>query len=248
MSKAGLLHRRPAERPMLKRWVIVALLIIGVCWRPVLAPPWVTAQTDDYLRWSGEQAEAIGSRMRAKGQVGSSFGFRGLHTERAFNYKLRATWLTPDVIRASARFAQITNRLTDDKASALVAEAEAAGDTVILVEIDPREGSGVIPLEWQAFLQPKGLRAGEAGAVTGVNTPRLREVKALAGVAKRDYDYDAFWIVFPLLDEHGKAVFSDAVRDAELVIRIYDKEGKVSWAIPDSIRKRMAQIVTKSSL
>ncbi|HEY9232934.1 MAG TPA: hypothetical protein VIS78_12335 [Blastocatellia bacterium] len=71
-------------------------------------------------------------------------------------------------------------------------------------------------------------------------------MKALAGVAKRDYDYDVFWIVFPLLNEKGEAIFSEAMREAELVVRIYDKEGKVSWPIPNSIRKRMAQLAMKS--
>jgi hypothetical protein len=246
MSETSSLHHRSTERLMPKRWLIAVLLIIGACWMPMLASPVVIAQTDDYLQWNARQAEAIGNGMREKGRVGSFLGFRGLHTERAGNYKLRATWLTPDVIRATARLLQLSNRLTDEQTKSLVAEAEAAGDTVVLVEIDPREGSGVIPLEWQAFLQPKGLRAGDAGAVTGINTSKLRDVKALVGVAKRDYDYDVFWIVFPLLNEQGKPTFSDAVREAELVVRIYDKEGKVSWPIPDSIRKRMAHLATKS--
>lgn len=70
-------------------------------------------------------------------------------------------------------------------------------------------------------------------------------MKALAGVKKRDYDYDVFWIVFRLLNDSGEPIFSSGVSDAELVIRIYDKEGKVSWLIPDSIRKRTVQLAMK---
>ena len=92
-------------------------------------------QDTDYLKWSPQQAQTIGRNMRKSGRVGSKWTFRGLHTERASNYKLRATWLTPEVIRASARLEQIRSRLSDDATKALIAEAEAAGDTVIMVEI-----------------------------------------------------------------------------------------------------------------
>jgi hypothetical protein len=78
--------------------------------------------------------------------------------------------------------------------------------------------------------------------MTGVSTPRLKTVKALAGVVRRDYSYDIFWVVFPLLDDKGAPAFSDSVREVELVVGIYDKEGKVSWPIPDSIRQRMRML------
>jgi hypothetical protein len=217
---------------------LTILLMIGIG-SPLPAAPTVSVQNNEYLTWSAQQAQAIGKGMRENGRVGKIMWFRGLHTERAGNYKLRATWLTPEVIRASARIEQIRSRLSDEKTRALVAEAEAAGDTVVMVEVDPREGSGVIPLDWQAFLQPKGPGADNGGAVTGINTPKLRNVKALAGVVERDYDYDIFWLVFPLTNERGEPLFSDSVREAELVVRIYNKEGKVSWLIPDSIRNRI---------
>jgi hypothetical protein len=194
------------------------------------------APKDSYLLLGAKQAKEIGKMMRANGKVGGGQGL--LHTERAINYKLRATWLTPEIIRATARLLQLGNRLTDDQTRALVAEAEAVGQTVVMVEIDPREGSGVIPPDWQAFLQPKGLKADQSGAVAGINTPRLREIKALAGVMERDYSYDIFWVVFPLINEKGESLFADSVQEAELVVSIYGKEGKVSWPIPDSIRKR----------
>jgi hypothetical protein len=202
-------------------------------------------QSDDYLRWSLQQAETIGRSMRKGGRVGSRWSYRGLHTERASNYKLRATWLTPEVIRASARVEQLRSRLSDETTKVMVAEAEAVGDTVIMIEIDPDEGSGVIPLEWQAFLQPKNFKEGDVQPVGGVNTPKLRALKALAGVAGRDYNYDVFWMVFRLLTENGQPILSSSVKEAELVVRIYDREARVTWLIPDSIRNRSSSSASK---
>lgn len=147
--------------------------------------------------------------------------------------------------RASARLEQIRSRLSDDATKALIAEAEAAGDTVVMVEIDPDEGSGVIPLDWQVFLQPKGLAAANNQAVRGVSTPGLRAVKALAGVVERDYNYDVFWMVFRLVAENGQPVFSSSVKEAELVVRIYNREATVSWIVPESIRNRITSTATK---
>jgi hypothetical protein len=182
-----------------------------------------SAQGDAYLSWSAAQAESVGRQAYKQGRVGGIFDMRMLKTERSYNYKLAATLLTPAVIRATARLAQLRSRLTDDDTRALVAEAETAGGMVVMVEIDPREGSGVIPNDWQAFIQPKG-RPGDA--VAGVSTPRLRDVKALAGVLRRNYDYDRFWVVFP----GGDAPYLQAgVTEVELVVRIHDKEGRVNW-------------------
>ena len=211
-----------------------------------LATSQASSQGDDYLRWSPQQAQTIGRSMRKSGRVGSIWTFRGLHTERATNYKLRATWLTPEVIRAAARLEQIRSRLSDADTKALVAEAEAAGDTVVMVEIDPDEGSGVIPLEWQTFLQPKNIKEGAIQPVSGVNTPRLRAVRALSGVLERDYNYDVFWMVFRLATEAGQPLLSSSVKEVELVVRIYNREGTVSWPVPDSIRNRITGVTTKS--
>jgi hypothetical protein len=183
-----------------------------------------------YLTWTASQAEAIGTNAYKRGRVGGIFDMRMLKTERSYNYKLAATWLAPDVIRAGARLLQLRSRLSDAETRALVAEATAIHGTVVMVEIDPREGSGVIPNDWEAFLQPKGR---PDRAVRGLVNPRLRDVKALAGVLRRNYDYDRFWVTFPL-DKDGNPVFSGPGL-AELVVRIYDKEGRVEWPVPAAV-------------
>jgi hypothetical protein len=160
---------------------------------------------------------------------------RLLKTERAISYKLEATWLTPEVMQASARLLQLRSRLTDEQAQAAVAEGEAAGDTIVLIDLDPDEGSGVIPLEWEAFLQPLG---NEARAVAGTKMPALRNVRALAGVRQRNYDYDRFWVSFPLTGPDGHPMFTHTENLAELVVRIYEREGRVSWPVPPSILAR----------
>lgn len=193
----------------------------------------LSAQNDEWLSWTRARAEAIGKAAYVRGRVGGIFDTRLLKTERSYNYKLAATWLTPDVIRATARMIQLTERLSDDATRALVTEAENAGDTVVMVEIDPREGSGVIPRDWMAFLQVEGATT----AVRGVDTPTLRTVRALSGVLRRNYDYDRFWVVFPLKHDDGRPLFSANSASAELVVRINDREGKVTWSIPADLRQ-----------
>jgi hypothetical protein len=184
---------------------------------------------EDWLTWPASRAMAIGKAAYVTGRVGRLLDTRLLKTERSQNYKLAATWMTPDVIHAAARVAQLTDRLTDDEAQALVTAAEATVGTTMMIEIDPREGSGVIPLDWSAFLQPT-LADGTAGRpVRGVNTPALREVKALSGTLRRNYDYDRFWMVFPLTHADGAPLFPPGATGAELVVRIHDREGRVKW-------------------
>ena len=203
------------------------------------------SERERYLSWSEEQAVKIGKGMRVNGKVGSSWDFRVTHTDHAINYKLRATWLTPEVIRAAARLEQLKSRLTDDQTRSLVAEAEAAGDTVILIEIDPREGSGVIPLDWRVFLQPKGQEPRSVGGIPGIKSPQLRNVKALSGVMRRDFNYDVFWVVFPLVDENRVSMFSIGISDVELMVGIYNNEGRVTWQMPESIRVRIKSLSQK---
>lgn len=194
---------------------------------------------EDYLSWDAKRAAAIGRSMRVNGQVGSSLDLRVIRTERSYNYKLRATWLTPEVIRATARLLQISQGLSDEETRTLVAEAEAVQDAVFLVEIDPREGSGVIPRDWTAFLQPRTAGTEAGRSVRGRSDPKLHDVRGLAGTERRDYAYDVFWVVFPLRTADGQPLFSQADQEAELVVRIYDRVGKVRWPIPESIRRKV---------
>src|SRR5438094_702766 len=158
-----------------------------------------------YLSWTTNTIEAISKKFRVNGQVGGSFDFRIRGTERAYNYKLRATWFTPEMIQASVRYWQLRERLSEEQTQALVAEAEAVGDTVVMVELDPREGSGVIPSSWLAIFRAKGSSV----EAKGMAVPAFRSVKALAGTVQRDYAYDVFWVVFPLVDEKGQAILPD---------------------------------------
>ena len=57
---------------------------------------------------------------------------------------------------------------------------------------------------------------------------------------------DVFWVVFSLVSASGEALFLSSAREAELVVRIRDKEGRVHWPIPESIRKRSRAIAARS--
>ena len=73
----------------------------------------------------------------------------------------------------SQELAQLSDGLTDDQTEALVGEAEQSGDIILLIEIDPREGSGVIPLDWVALLQPKGSSDDAPGTIRGESVPSV---------------------------------------------------------------------------
>ena len=207
-------------------------LLIGL----MLLAGFVSMQAEEWLQWSASRARDTAKAAYVQGRVGGFFDMRMLKTETSYNYKLAATWMTRDVIRGTARTLQLTERLSDADTRALVEEADKAGDTVVMVEIDPREGSGIIPNDWSAFLQKKVSDPDFARAVRGVNTPALKGVKALAGVIRRNYDYDRFWVVFPLTHPDGKKLFAANDSEAELVVRIAGREGHVSWPIPAGVR------------
>lgn len=215
----------------------LALIALTACASALLAAQAPGHSPDEYLGWTAQQADAIGRQGYKKGRVGGVFDTRLLKTERFYNYKLAATWLTPDVIRAGVRLLQLRSRYSAAEARGMVAAAESAAETVVMVEIDPREGSGVIPLDWEAFLHPKGA---PNRAVRGEHAQGLRDVPGLAGVLRRNYDYDRFWMTFPLAGDDGRPLFAERDVEAELVVRIHDKEGRVSWTIPPSIRQRNA--------
>jgi len=216
-----------------------SLLVIILCAGSALAQTSGIGTSEEYLTWNLKQAEKIGQSTVKEGRSGSSFDFRIMGQDKAFTYQVRATVFTPEVIRASARAEQIRNRLSAEETRALVDQAEKAGDLVMMIEIDPAEGSGVVPLDWRVFLQPGGFVPGSDGAVAGVKAPYLRDVKVFRGVAKRDYEYDVFWVIFPLVDKNGKPVFDDSVNSMELMVGIYKKEGKITWPISPSLRARI---------
>jgi hypothetical protein len=60
---------------------------------------------------------------------------------------------------------------------------------------------------------------------------------------QRNYDYEQFWVVFPLIRADGQPVFPEGVVEAELVVRIYNKEGTVTWPLAQSIRERTSAIM-----
>lgn len=209
----------------------------------------ITAQTDlnkeAYLTWTAAQADGIGKATREKGKAGAHFDWRVVSTNKAINYGLRATLMTPEVIRATARVIQLRDRLTDDQTRQLVKDAEAVGDLVIMIEIDPNEGSGVVPLDWRAFLQPKGLKPGDPGAITGVKAPQLRRMPIMSGLHGRNFDYDVFWVTFPLVDENKQALISPELAEMQLIVGIYNSEGRISWKMPDSIREKIKTLSKK---
>lgn len=218
--------------------LLALLAIVNINISSQTAPTSATP-SEDYLQWDLKKAESIGQSTIKKGSSGNSFDLRIMDQDKSFKYQLRATVFTPDVIRGSARALQIRNRLSAEETRLLVKEAEDAGDLVIMIEIDPAEGSGVVPLDWRVFLQPAGFKPGNDGAVAGIKSPQLKNVKVLRGTKNRDYEYDVFWVVFPLVNDKGVPVFSDAVQSFELFVGIYKKEGKITWQIPASMRERI---------
>ncbi len=220
-------------------WVVFAILWSSVG-RPCLAQTEASSESgpEEYLRWDARSAKNIALSTRVRGQVGKSLDFRVIHTERSYNFKLRATWFTPEVIRARARLVQLAERLSDDDARALVDEADVAETTIVLVEIDPREGSGVIPLDWAAFLQTRGVPA-EGPSSRGTIRSNLSGLRALTGGFRRDYAYDSFWMTFSLWTDNQEWSLDPQASEVELVVRIYGKVGKVHWPMPDSVRARL---------
>jgi hypothetical protein len=190
----------------------------------------------EFLHWDLKKAHSIALSGRFSSTVGSRGGRRGLHTERSVNYKLRATWFTPDVIRADARLAQLANHYSDEDTLQMVSAAESAADTIFLIEIDPREGSGIIPSTWTAILSPGAPNSQSVRNSKGLSKPAFQELTALKGGTRRDYDYDVFWLAFSLRATDGSPLFLPDDHDAELTVRIHDQLGKVRLPIPASYK------------
>jgi hypothetical protein len=222
----------------LLNWGIAVLFVL--CFSSILL-------CQEYLSWTQSQAKKIGSEMTEKGEVSGDSGWRVMSTNKATSYHFRATWLSPSVIKATARLEQFRQRLTNGETQNLVEEAEKAGATIFLVELDAVEGSGVIPPDWQAFLQPAQLPVGSDGCLKGQNTPELWKVKGLAGTNEKDYKYERFWMVFPLSLKNGQPLFGPGVEKAELIIRIHDKESKATFRIPADVFEKSRKLTQAST-
>ena len=66
-------------------------------------------------------------------------------------------------------------------------------------------------------------------------------MRALAGVFRRDYAYEQFWVVFPTTGSPTAEYLAAGAQDAELVVRIGSKEGRVSWPVPKSVSRVAAR-------
>lgn len=233
------------------RFQFVVFNILSCAWL-ALAPPLLPNQDanissdpdESYLKWTMKQAEELAKNAQKYFRVGNMWKPRD-GSDNPYTYRVLATWFTPDVIRIAARIMQLGQRLSDSQTRALVTQAEAAGDTVVRIEIDPFEGSGVIPLEWEAYLGVKKKGETESGGVAGTKKAELRNVKVLGGVGPRNYAFDRFWLVFPLCDEEGNLLLPTTATECELVVRIGNKEGRTSWKIPESIRLRSIALASK---
>ena len=181
-----------------------------------------------------KQARLAISSMRVQGQVGNSFDFRVTSTDRSYNYKLRATWITPTVGIAAARLLELVKGSTEAEANEVRATVENRDSWLVLVELDPREGSGVVPRDWLAKFGPRGS---EPLQVVGHQINVEGVWKSLVSGFPRDYSYDVFLLEFPrTLD--GAPVLRPTDKDAELVVRIYNKQGRVRWKISPGIASR----------
>ena len=196
-------------------------------------------QKEEYLSWTAKEATKNGRKWRVAGRVGWAHIKWELFYSGVHWYDLRATLMTPEAIRATARLEQLNKHLTDAETRELVAEAEKTGGLVAYIEINPREGSGVIPLDWVATLRPKGAKDDSPLAIVGTNTPSLHHVQALKRVGPRDYLYDVFWVVFPMRDKQGKLIWENPPNEIELLVRIGERKGRVSWRIDDSFRQHL---------
>ena len=196
------------------------------------------SQNEDYLSWTSKQAFNIGTKWRVAGRAGWGSRLDLFSSENCF-YDVRATLMTSEAIRAAARLEQLRRHFTDAETRELVAEAEKIPGLVAIIEINPREGSGIIPLNWYAMLQPKGAKEDSPLAIVGINRPDLRQFRALSTVKPRNYDYDVFWVVFPLKDPQGRRIWETPPDTLEIVINIRDKHGRMSWHVNDSLRQRL---------
>jgi hypothetical protein len=175
-----------------------------------------------------KEARQFIDSMREKGRVGGRWDSRVTSTDRSYNYKLRATWLTPQILQAMGRLLEINKGLSPTEVQQILADIRPEAAHYILVELDPREGSGVIPQDWLARFGPSGV---EDRQVAGQLLSEQGSWKKLIGALPRDYSYDIFIVRFPLEVREGIKVLDASVPEAELKVRIYSKMGSVRWRI-----------------
>jgi len=165
---------------------------------------------------------------RVNGQVGKSWDTRILSTERSFNYKLRATWITRDVAAAAARLLVLMKGASSLTAENLIREFTLPSWHYVFIEIDPREGSGVIPRDWIARFGPSG---NESQHISGEIIPEQDPWRTYVSVFPRNYDYDIFLVRFPTRTSDGAPLLDSTIKEAELAVRIHEKVGRVRWSI-----------------
>lgn len=198
-------------------------ILLGILCLAAWHPSW---SQESFLN-EKEARQAINS-MRESGQVGGSWDLRVISTDRSYNYKLRATWLTPRVLQALSRLLEINKGLSQAEAQQIMQDIEPGAAHYILVELDPREGSGVIPRDWLARFGPRGV---EDRQVSGQIIPEQGSWRKLISTLPRDYSYDIFIVKFPLGVREGIKILDASDPYAELIVRIYSKTGKVQWPI-----------------
>jgi hypothetical protein len=104
------------------------------------------------------------------------------------------------------------------------------------VELDPREGSGIIPRDWISRFGAQG--AGDDRRVAGTIAPDEGIWLQIASAFPRDYAYDRFLIKFPLEAAAGRRLLvGSSDLTAELTVQIYQKQGRVLWKIPAGLLK-----------
>jgi hypothetical protein len=177
-----------------------------------------------------KQARETMLAMRTKGQVGGSWDLRVTGTDRSYNYKLRATWITPEVATAAARVLMLTKGISGEQAEEVAGAVATADAWFVFVELDPREGSGVIPREW---ISRFGLRENESRQAVGQALPAEGVWKSLMSAFPRDYSYDTFLLKFPKSAPGGVSLLEPG--EAELRVRIYNKQGRALWKVPASL-------------
>ncbi len=178
---------------------------------------------------SEKRARETIAAMRVNGRVGGSFDLRVTATDRSYNYKLRATWLTPQVFEAAGAVLESAKGMAAGDAQRLLQEFTSEPAHYVLVELDPREGSGVIPRDWLSRFGPKGVPERQ---VVGQVVAQEGGWRALMGAFPRDYAYDVFIVRFPVTTSDGTSVLQPADKEAQLMVRIYSKGGAVDWRVP----------------